>query len=345
MRTKGDHLLRKKLCINENPPIRTNQYNAYAESILYFHKDYYNWLANNYIELLAVKGEYGLEIEYLSGNIFGSIPMLEFEVIDKSGLISSERDVHSYLKERIDSNRYIYTHLDEYYVPNRIDYGKKKFIHDVLIYGYDLVRKTYYLIGYNDKRNYAVSEISFNKLYIAICNNNNCLININLNDTDYVFNKKRFLEMLIHYYDETNCFDHLNLYLDMKTFHNEFYNTRLDNSLYYGIGIYNCYDEFIEACVSKKSQLIDKYFYLLYEHKKSMLFKVKYLEDNNYINDVNEIKVYYNSLIHKTRILLYQSIKFNLNRNSQLLIDIKNNLYEIKTLDKKVVEKLISKIQ
>ena len=124
----------RTLNINEKPMIRTYHYNAFAESILSGHAYYDAWIANNYIQIVTYKDKKGINdglLDYFCGTIFGSVPLLSNEYVDKSEIITSEEKME-YLKEWLDQGRYLYTFVDEYYIFDTYNYRKNHYVHDIL---------------------------------------------------------------------------------------------------------------------------------------------------------------------------------------------------------------------
>ena len=54
--------------------------------------------------------------------------------------------------DEINDNRYVYFAVDEYYIPNRANYGKHKFVHDILVYEYDIENQVFYTCGFDENK-------------------------------------------------------------------------------------------------------------------------------------------------------------------------------------------------
>lgn len=337
--------MKKQLIINNMPPVKPYQHNAYVESILYSHKDYNNWIANNYIQVMAYKYNNRIGIDYLSGSIFGSVPLLDFYSLDKEEMFNSEYDVHNDLKEWIDSNKYIYTFLDEFYIPKRNAFNKFHFNHDSLIYGYDNDKRIYNIVGFDSSGNYSISEISFEILYRAICNENICLILLKLKEIDYNFDIDKFTEMLLDYTQAKDCRDKLSLYLDMESYNEVYYDNKFNNAESFGINIYSCFNEILEFCAINKSNLDYRNFYLLYEHKLNMLSKIKYLKINNFLKNTYKIEEEFNKLINMAGIILRLSLKYNMNHDQQILMKIYGMLSKAEVIEKAILHKVTDQLQ
>ncbi len=335
----------KKLYINENPEIKSLQFNAFAESIISIHKSHKDWLANNYIQLLV---HYSYEdagiINYLSGNILGSLPLLNINVTSKSEVIGRAGILH-YIISNIDANNYVYMLLDEFYIPHRPMYGKKHFMHDELFYGYDLKKELLFLIGYDDQGLYRGHSVSFEQFWQSYSEDDGeWLHQIALTDFDYKFNKKSFLDMVTDYYDAKFHREKLDLYLDMKTYNKHFYDERLKNVEYYGIRVYDALYDSIQRRIANKRKLNIRDFYIVYEHKSSILYSLNYLEENHMVSDLSSIKEKMNEIKKESKTMLNLCIKHNIVNSIQLVDNIYERIEKIKVLEKNTIYELIDKL-
>ena len=71
-----------------------------------------------------------------------------------------EGHVHGIIRNAIDKGYYVaFSHVDDYYIPNKTWYKEKHFAHDGLICGYDQEKKTYSIFAYDKNWVYRVFEI------------------------------------------------------------------------------------------------------------------------------------------------------------------------------------------
>ncbi|BCJ94464.1 hypothetical protein acsn021_20330 [Anaerocolumna cellulosilytica] len=329
----------KELSITTNLRVRTYLYNAYVESIISNLPGYEAWFHNNYIQLAYYKKNNISVLEYLSGSIFGCVPMLKNKSYEDIMTLKQEDDkIHEKFQAWIESGSYIYTFLDEFYVPERSAYSKFNYIHDVLIYGYDTKRRVYMLTGYNYQAQYVKSEINFDNMIKAFQNDSPCLIEIQTNDINYSFNFDNFKTMLVEYRNGSNSRDTIEMYLDMDSYNDTFYDDKLDHYAYYGIQIYEGVLEYLSNMQIKEEDLDYRMFYLIYEHKKNMKLRMDYLIKVKNMRLADNI---FDELINKSQLMLNVAIKYKMTFNPILLDNLKRYIWEIQEEEKKVLDKII----
>ncbi len=81
-------------------------------------------------------------------------------------------DYKDFIIDNINHGTYVYTYryVDEYYIKDTTSYNKNHLIHMFLIYGYDLDKKIFYTMGYNQRNLFSVIEFSFDEFDNAIQN-------------------------------------------------------------------------------------------------------------------------------------------------------------------------------
>lgn len=92
---------------------------------------------------------------------------IEYNVITKKYLYLANIHILDILYTAINDGFYIYTHVDEFYVPYSSHTQKRHFFHDILIYGYNQNKKVIYTIGYGSDGEYSLREISMEDLTTA----------------------------------------------------------------------------------------------------------------------------------------------------------------------------------
>lgn len=122
--------------------------------------DYETWMAMNYIQLYFNKDDDvgGVYLDYRMNPIKNYC--YEYRYADQFLNISYERfdevldifpDIGSYLKKCLEHRCYVAVCIDEYYVPQRINYQKEHFYHHNLFYGYDEEEDSFLILGYSVK--------------------------------------------------------------------------------------------------------------------------------------------------------------------------------------------------
>jgi hypothetical protein len=95
-------------------------------------------------------------------------PVFEREYLSDDMLKEAKTDVMKYIINAIESGRYVVCCVNEYYIPDREAYRAYSFIHNILIYGYDSLKKEFLTIGYNNKGKYKSGVVTYKEMKSAM---------------------------------------------------------------------------------------------------------------------------------------------------------------------------------
>lgn len=273
------------------PRIYSYSSHATALSIVANDEDYLPWFHSNYIQLCGLKDyrvTYDLPLDFYMGprkdsNYYVNTNWLTFLSTERQLVESTCGDIIKYVIACIDQNHYVALHLDEFYMEDRWAYKSRKWDHENLIFGYDLERQIFHIIGFKGtNRKFKASEISFEVFKEAydriddrgILNNwRSQIILIRKVDKEidpfkgnYVFN----LDLVIHTIEE---------FLGSQDGSRKFsmFQNRLTH-LVFGLEVYD----------SIKANLPEFWFdfrpvHVLLEHKSCMVERIRFLKDNGYL--------------------------------------------------------------
>lgn len=135
-------------------------HHALPGGIVLSHKEILPWYFEHYVNLCTQLGDDGqLMLDYaeISHTMHNSI-------IDKIKIpyteMMTEKDIIGFIQGKIDDGKYVVPFMDEYYLPNKIHYNKKHFVHESLIYGYNQDERVF--IGYGFNESNMLSSLFFN---------------------------------------------------------------------------------------------------------------------------------------------------------------------------------------
>lgn len=74
------------------------------------------------------------------------------------------------VKRYLLDNFYLYLFVNEKYIPNRLCYQKRNFIHDLCIYGFNDEKQVFLISAYNAEQQYSFEEVSYQNLYLSYKN-------------------------------------------------------------------------------------------------------------------------------------------------------------------------------
>lgn len=244
--------------------------------------DYRNWMSCNYIQMyLKDSGDGELVIDYYTGPVkhykrFFTNQFLDFayEYYDYDKLT-----VHKLFKllcKKLEEKNYIIAEIDHFYIPKTYSYKNDHYNHEVMIYGMDLKKKTFKLMGYGEQNIVFTFELGIKSLWKAINKSEVrfviCKVNPNYND--YFIDAGIIRQHLKDYLEGRNCESYIaDIVSKVK-----------------GEGVQKDGIEIIKYLLQGEDELYAfcnniRLSYVLYEHKRLMLERVSYLKENGFWNE------------------------------------------------------------
>lgn len=311
------------LPIEKKPIIRTYNYLAYVFSILGTNENSYNWLCNQYIQLIDDGvNDFTFYLQFLDKIDVLSCEKMSCEVIKKLGI-----DYVEYIRISLNNGYYLYTCVDEYYIPQRLAFQKFHYIHDCLIYGIDEEKKELYLIGYDTQDLYRASNASFDQIiqsgfYYSITSirkNEKYKSEINLN--------KIYIDLLRY----------LNILPEIQI--GDFYY----ESATFGQKTNSLLKQHIYTMCTKQAAIDIRYIFLFYEHKNAMLLRISLLQKKLHID--NTLVEKYCELVYRAKRLYTIALKYNLKRNQTFLDNALRDIDYIAEKEREVLNKIITTLE
>lgn len=325
-----------KLPLAESPMIGL-QYIAYTLGIVLVDKESLPWYYSNYIQLVSGK-TFATSMSF-HPSWFNTVPILDFQAYKKEIMKFGNINIHRFIKDCIDNHTYFYSSFDEFYVPHRFSYGSNHFCHDFLIYGYDEANKEYILIGFDEKRLYRTTTITFSQFEKAFFSDISMheyvhLLKIN-KSVKYNFNIKLVYELLEDYLYRKNT---------SERYANSAYGTVITDR-YWGLDVYKRQREYFNSLINGDGWYDIRPLHILYEHKKCMVSRLEYMGKNNHIRDCSYLIDGYKDLEDKSIVMRNLQIKYSATSDKRYLSSIVDMLAEIEQKEEELLEILIEKVR
>lgn len=244
---------------------------------------YYNWIYNNNIQLIAYRDQYeNLLLDYYNKPRKNYRPYISdymFETFAYQNLfLGDKKNIIHLVRKFLNRGQYTILKIDQYYVKGSEEYRKIHHIHEMLLYGLDQKKKLVYMIGYLQEGNLGKVQLSYKdfvKGFTVGDEDNVYVVKYHPHEKKYdlsVLGIKRWLEAFLCGENSSMC--------DMTWLPFE--------QGVYGIDIY----DFILQKTGYLNQFITdlRMSYTLYEHKCLMLERIKYLINKNILEDNGEIR-------------------------------------------------------
>jgi len=336
----------KLLPIGE-PPIRGYQHHANPLSVIASEDlDYLPWLYSNYIQLYYDPTSItGLNF-YFNGfvpNFFTvSNPLLDIQIIKKETLHINNINIVSFILNLLDNGKYFETSINEYYISNRTAYLKRNFDHEMLVYGYDLNKKCFYTLGYDKSGLYSTTEVSFDTFEKAYSSTSahpySQMIRVyekkyfKGEKVKYNFDIKLVLILLEDYLSSNNTSERLRMIAPPLV------------NCKFGIDACRTLISFLDNISQDHSMYDIRPFHILFEHKKCMLNRIAYMQENNYIKNPGNILGRYKNIEATSLELRNMLLKWSLTKKDKIIDNMKETLSNMINEEHAILSELMRNI-
>ena len=302
---------------------------------------YFNWLYANYIQLMLsykwISNVNCIPLDYYVSpqkkwNYYTVHNLIDFKCESKKMISDYRPNIIDYIMLQINNQYYVELMLNEKYIPDRNAYQICDHNHANLIYGYDEMQKTIYIMGYN-RIGWPVSEEITYEQFINAYNTAN-------SDAD-VHTLKYSPDVKVYRLDLEHIIAPLEAYLEGRNLSLGIRNMFVPLNAIFGIDIY---DELIKSERAMDAFMDDRRIsYLLFEHKKIMRDRMRYLIKRGFINTEaskdmlgNMDKIYNMSEIVNKLVL-----KYDITKDADIRTKVKLFMKIIKELEIDCYNKLL----
>ena len=345
--------MKKILAVDLNPPIKG--FTVFSLSVLATNNEVFlPWFYSQHIQLYFSKVQIQKGIPKIDfyrppNNRLFPAPLLETRWLDRDLISIVDEDIVQFVIKYIDKDYYIQLYLNEFYIPDRSSYNKKKNIHETLIHGYDLYDETFSIIGYNKMGQYVSSKLNFSdfkraymkidysdfkEAYMKINYSPNHMAKIGLlkyeNNRHYEFDLDLVSEQLRDYIESNNTSEKFRM-LDTP-----------EDGIY-GMETYH----YLIHCLSEQRNNYDiRLLHILWEHKKCMLNRLIYMEDKGYLDPSKKLSITYAKIEKEVANLRLVMLRATLGTKKENAIDtsikyVKKKLEESASEERSILERVL----
>lgn len=327
-----------KLSISK-PPVYGYLHHAFPLAIMSSHDYFSPWLHSNYIQLYCAKNfeDLACPFNFYLYQDFNNFNLLECSRINREVLLSVT-NILDFTINSIKQGYHVLLFLNEFFIPNRRAYNRKDYNHDLLISGYDIDKNIFNVSTYINKR-FSEFTITFNEFVDAYtytnynCNDYAGIIHLLKNNTKikYPFNLGQTIESLENYLESKN------------TFRNSFF--PFQDWLAFGLNVYDyLIHELIKLADGNSNRFDIRPIHILWEHKKCMLSRLIYLEENGYVRSCGYYVEYLpiEKTINNLRLLL---LKYQTTKQTTIVHTIVVRLKEVQGMEQIILNNLLKELR
>ena len=315
--------------------------------------EYLPWLYNYYIQLQFANDinyiEIGARLDFENLFEWESCPFLYYQKFNRKFVSLKWNNIIDFIVDCIDNDYYLYLTVDCYYMDIYYrHYNINHFIHPLLIYGYNLEEKYLYIADNCKNGQYSYVTIDFNQflqgyseavhyneqyyldaIYLVKYSKRDRFYNWN---HKYSFDKNLVKSSIEDYLSSKGLVEHGMVPLEQWK----------RETLYYGVDCYNYIVDYLEH--------LDIYdydfrtFFVLNEHKKIMVERIRYMQENGYLKSENDIYDNYLEIEKSTSLLNNLWLKYGFSRKEETVKKIIMKLKEIKEKEIRTLKEVLSNI-
>ncbi|PWV99289.1 hypothetical protein DFQ01_1155 [Paenibacillus cellulosilyticus] len=331
------------------PMITTYTQHAHLLSILTHYECAHSWIFNNYIQLYINKdykhnwGDFYFPLTY-ELRPSDACKWITTQKIHRNTVTSKWGSVIDFIIENINSNHYVHTMVNYFYVPLSERYNRLHLHHDIFVYGYDLNRELLYVSDFFKKGVYSQAELSFADFDLAF-------------STDHLTTNHDYLREMVYLYKFNDTYqdnfsidtmlNSIRCYFANKTpEYWEMFNYGGDrDNLDFGMQIYTTLINYVKDTSDNESKLDVRPFHLLYDHKRIMTLRLKYLYDNRLLSKlVQEHIDEFLSIEVKAKIMMNLVLKYNLTRDLSILEGLRTMIIKIENEEIKFLDHWLKRV-
>ncbi len=327
---------------------------ATALAIMANDDDYLPWFYSNYIQLCGLKDYkvvFDLPLDFYMGprkdsNYYVNTNWLTFMCTTRQLVESTCGDIVKYLIACIDQDQYVALHIDEYYMEDRWAYRTRKWDHENLIFGYDLERRMFHIIGFKGtNRKFEASEISFEAFEQAYAHiddvppndwRSQILLYRKVNREDgpfkgyYAFDLDLVIRTLEEYLASENASKKFGMFQSELSY------------LAFGLEVYDSIKNNLPAYWSDYRPM-----HVLLEHKSCMVERIQYLRDNGYLDEEEYANLHdsYSRMVRTCMVMRSTQIRYiaskDRDKDRHLLDKIMTELDQLAAFEQEVMGRMV----
>jgi hypothetical protein len=330
-------LRERKLYISDTLTIDSYWYYANLLSIISVEDVDSLWEMNRFVNLVSIpRGSdflnfyHGPFRNYMVN--FYECPFIDFQRINKD---SSKNifgiSIIDFIKQSINEGYYALIMIDRYFIK---EYGMLGFSpHQLMVHGYNDEYKTLFFCDNDATGKYSTnlkcSFASFEKAYYNLAP----VGSYEFDECIYLFKPRK---------NNTYKFDEINVKKEIQ--HYLLSTPRFDPecpSPTSGIGVYNDIRQYISQILDNNVRRDIRSFHVMYDHKKSMSKRIKYMIDSSVITNEKNVLERYLEVEKRTLLCRHQVFKFFITENTTLLLNVMKHFDEIEEAEQEILNDVV----
>ncbi|WP_157833648.1 hypothetical protein [Acetivibrio straminisolvens] len=338
-------------------------YNSCLLCIILGNENFYPWFYENYTQIFYNDNKWSrysnkeVWLDFYGGWIAAQ-SLLEFIKIPRKSIANI--DIITYIKDKIDNHKYVFTFLDEYYVkPNYMKSNSHR-VHDILVYGYDDFSEKLTVIGFDNNHNFTSYNISYQTFAKAFENG------LALTESEEIWNQDNLYGRLFKFREKNSQFFKFNIKKFLRGLHDyifsinsaqkdfpdrtadkeiEYFDIYFDEKNIFGMEIYEHLPEYLYNVIKYDTRLSYVPFHTLFEHKKGMKDRLIYIAKNFKVDDkFEELIDRYNHTVNVFNSMRLAAMKYIIDSKESIIKNLINTINIEKIYEKEILAQVYEEI-
>ncbi|MBO9598431.1 MAG: hypothetical protein J7559_11530 [Cohnella sp.] len=318
---------------------------AFPLAMLQTDNDAQRWVYSNYVQLYLSDRVDEMMMDFFTPNPFDYfVPILYGSPRTNRTLVrKSYPSFVDFVRVTIDEDYYLWTHVDEFYIPGTTAYQNKSYPHGIMIHGYDDERKVFHVVGFLSNQRYGSGVVGYDDMERAYF--------------DFELPEwKAYAEhsILLKTYPgflKANAFnlqwvmDQLQDYLHAKPSDQRMpaYELQLPSPHAWGMDVYDRLQERLRRHIENTSYIVDhRSFFVLWEHKKMMNRRIAYMAREGYYACSPETAAGWSDLEKQASVNLNLILKYWMTRDNKHLEQLIGRLGTMKADEARIIERMLN---
>lgn len=293
------------------PEISTYNWHANLLSVLSKDERTKPWVFSNYIQIHCLdNSSLDTYFDYYNNPHLlpeRACPWLHVQNVRKELLSALNVNLNDFLIESLKQDNYVFTFADLFYIPASEHYQKKHWIHEIFISGYNSEQRTFLISDYFRSK-YSSHMVTQENVYQALAAVEESGWSIPFNGVELW----SFLEHAVFAFDPGRVVkeieDYLSGYNSTENFRG-YYNPL--KPYYFGINVYKKLTFYMNNLLEDSYHFLDiRPFHLLWEHKACMLNRIRWMGENGYLSEYEDIVEEYSAVEQTHHVIRNMALKY-----------------------------------
>ncbi len=330
-----------------DPDLVSYPHLAYPLAMLQTDAEAQRWVYSNYVQLYLSDRVDEMMMDFFTPNPFDYfVPILYGSPRTNRALVRrSYPSFADFVRVSIDENYYLWTHVDEYYIPGTSSYRNKTHPHGIMIHGYDDERRVFQVVGFLSNQRYGSSEVGYDDMEQAY-------FDFELPEWKAYAEHSILLKTYPNFL-KANAFnlqwvmDQLQDYLHAKPSDERMpaYELQLPSPHAWGIAVYDRLRERLHRNIQQTYIVDHRPFHVLWEHKKMMNRRIAYMARERYYACSPETVEGWTSLEKQASVNLSLILKYWMTRDPKHLELLIDRLGKIKEDERLIIERMLQQYE